>query len=112
MPRKVRRRGPPRLHRDAGPIARMRCEIGWTQAEAAERLGLCLRNYQRLESSPRTGAERPISDIDALGRVFGKALGRQVKPFVEFFGYPRPSDWQPEVDRQGRTMEQEIRGAG
>lgn len=68
-----------------GPAATLRRACGWTQAQAARRLGLCTRTLQRIEATAPTWPE-----AEQLARVYGAALGRRVNPQYELYGLPAP----------------------
>lgn len=68
------------------PQARYRRLLGWTQRQAAKRLGLCLRSLQRIERGP---LDWP--DAELLARVYGAALGRPLHPQHDLYERPNPS---------------------
>ena len=71
--------------RGVNPIARLRRELGWTQATAARALGVCVRAVQRMEAGPLSWPEAEVA-----ARVYGAALGRQINPQYELYGLPQP----------------------
>ena len=80
-----------RRPRRLSPIARVRKEAGFTQRQAAEVVGLCLRNYQRLEAGVLDNARDPIGLRLTLAAVFGAALGRPVSAQWDLCGLLAPA---------------------
>ena len=67
------------------PAARLRRELGWTQRQAARRLGLCTRSLQRIERGP---LDWP--DATLIARVYGAALGRVLNPQHDLYERATP----------------------
>ncbi len=93
------------------PIAKIRRECRWTQAETVRQLRkfgwtVCLSTYQRIEAGRGTDA-----DLRALARLFSQQLGRTITVMYDLQGVadprpapnhesddpPRPSEWQTEA---------------
>lgn len=88
MSRRKRRQGPPRLPRNASPLARFRVrEMHLTQAQMADLHGWCLRRYQTIEADFRQ--MRPY-EADHIARRCGPKVGRDIDPYHEFAQYPAP----------------------
>lgn len=73
------------VQRGISPLARLRRELGWTQARAARALGVCVRTLQRMERGPLSWP-----DAEIAARVYGRALGRTINPQYELYGLPTP----------------------